>query len=65
MLDAAITADLVLVGAGMENPTYKGSPLLIFGKEYFIDMFFGIVIIMTVAGNAAQYDPLVFLHPIY
>ena len=66
MFDTTIAADLVLVSAGMKKSHIQAVlHFLIFGKKNFIDMFFGIIIIMTVTGNATKRYPLIFVHPIY
>ena len=61
MLNAAIAANLILVGAGVKKSYIQGLFIIIripigifqFWKKHFINMFFGVVIIMPVAGDAA------------
>src|ERR1700733_12531468 len=51
MFDAAVTADLILVGAGMKKTDIQRFAVIELGQEHFIDMLFGIVVIMAVAGD--------------
>lgn len=63
MLDATITADLVLVSTCMEKAQVERFAIIDLGKKYFIDVFFRIIVVVTVAGYAAQYDALVIFPP--
>ena len=40
MFNSTITADLVLIGAGMKKPYIQRFSIVYFGKKDFIDMFF-------------------------
>lgn len=64
MFDSTITADLILIGAGVEEANIQGFLILHFGKKYFIDVLLTVVIIIAVAGDASKFDFLVFHIPL-
>src|ERR1022692_4659340 len=63
VFDAAIAADLILVGAGMKKTDIEWFAIFYFGQKDFIDVLFRIIVIMAVAGDASQCHPLVFAVP--
>ncbi len=64
MLDATVTADLVLVSSGVKKSNIKRfGTISFFREEHFVDMFFRIVIVMAVTRDASQHHPLVFFIP--
>ena len=64
MFNSSITTYLVLVSSGMEKANIQRlTSFFYFWKEDLINMFFTIIVIMTVAGNTALDYPLIFLIP--
>src|SRR5690348_13432847 len=60
MFYTAVAAYLVLVSARMKKTYIQWFAVFNLWQKHFVDVFFGIVVIVAVAGNAAQGYTLVF-----
>ena len=63
VLYTAISAEALLVGAGMEESYIERVVFLQFGQKYGIGVRVGVVVVLAVACQASEEDPLVFAVP--
>src|SRR5690348_13274130 len=63
MLDAAVSAQLVLVSTGMKESDIERFSAVELGKEDLVDMLFGCVEVMAVTGKTSQVHLLVLAVP--